>query len=119
MYKGPILTPWYLRGWKEPACVAFQCKTRYCPALSFDNIYPLLWNAVDVAEHCDASFVTNGFLKPFAVEKRIACYNDGVKMSKNMRRRLKQLLDERIQLREFFEAYVKMLKNLSFNSAYL
>lgn len=119
MYKGPILTPWYLRGWKEPACIAFRSKTRYCPSLSFDNVYPLLWNAIDVAEHCNVSFVTNGSLKPFATEKRVSCYGDGGKMSRNMKRRLKQLLDERVPLREFFEAYVKMLKGLSFNSAYL
>ena len=78
-----------------------------------------MWNAIDVAEYSDVAFVMNGSLMPFATEKRVSCYRDGGKVTKNMRRRLKQLLDERVSLRDFFESYVNMLKNLSLNSAYL
>ena len=119
MHKGRNLTPWYLRGWKTPSCVEFSCKARYCPFLSFDTVYPLLWRALDIATFADIFLEKQDVLQEFSTTDRVARYGSGDFISKHMKRRLKELLEQRVPLRTFFEKYIEMVNNYSLNSPYL
>ena len=119
MHKGRNLTPWYLRGWKTPSCVEFSCKAQYCPFLSFDNVYPLLWRALDVATYADFFLEKQDVLQTFSTVDRVARYGNGDFISKRMKTRLKAQLEQRIPLRTFFENYIEMVNNHSLNSPYL
>lgn len=119
MNKGCILTPWYLRGWFTPSCVEFSCNAKYCPFLSLDNVYPLLWKSIDLATIADISLEKREVLGTFTTAERVARYGSGDFISKRMKARLKKQLEQRVPLRTFFENYVEMVKNHSLNSPYL
>ncbi len=119
MEKGRNLTPWYLRGWCQPSCVAFHCKACYCPQLSFDNVYPLLWRAIDIASCVSISLCNAYQLGEFTTTSRIARFGDGGPMSQRMKKRLKGLVENRMPLREFFVHYIEIVRNYSMNSPYV
>ncbi len=119
MNKGRIITPWYLRGWFSPSCVEFSCKTKYCPSLSFENVYPLLWRALDIATTSSVFLERKNVLGAFSSRDRVSRYGSGGCISKRMKKNLKTLLEQRVPLRIFFESYIEMVKAHSFNSPYL
>ena len=114
-----ILTPWYFRWWKEPTYVEAHYKTHFCPQLSFDNVYPVIWRALDVATSVEVALEKDGVLNDFSTRPRTIGSCDGGFISKRMKARLKKLLEQRVPLRTFFENYVEMIKNHSLNSPYL
>lgn len=114
-----ILTPWFLRGWKEPTYVEFDCKTRYCPHLSLSAVYPIIWRSIDIATSGFVVLREPGTLGVFTTAQTRPGYCDGGFISARMKKRLKKLIEQRVSLRIFFEAYVNMLTNHGINSSYL
>ena len=99
------ITPWYLRGWFEYTYVEAEEELLYCQFLSFDNLYPILWEAIRHATNVMLSLNLKNELIPYTSvcpEERLLCGYEA-KISPGMKRCLEKQLENRIPLRTFFE----------------
>ena len=112
-----ILTPWY-RWPLEGILVEYAYTARFCPFLSFGNVYPLLWRTMDIVTDLDICTRQRWTLSSYSVEKSEEASFDGVRLfggsvlsiSRRVREKLKRKIEQRVLLRDFFLFIVECAK---------
>lgn len=99
-----IVTPWYWWWW-EPICAEVKYHTVYCPELSHENVYPILWRAVDSARWLHIWYERNSSLLPFRKKAGRARVIGGY-WSTWAKRHVKKLIEQRVPLRTIMEDLV-------------
>ncbi len=109
-----VITPWFLQllaGFRGTE-IEYEHQAKYCKELSGENVYPLLWRAVDVAESLVVVLREKEKLGEFTITppNGIVVYHSisnskVAQIPKSLKKRLKKLLEERVPLRAFFDSF--------------
>ena len=103
------ITPWYLRGWFRYTHVRMEEELEFCQFISFDNVYPILWEAIKQATYVTISLNMKRELINYTPvcpsDDQSFCQHGGY-MSIGMKRSLEKQLEAKTSLRFFFEYIV-------------